>query len=289
MARLTALARGVITATEQWAPLDRVAAPLSRWVGTLTARTPIKNALSGSWLGHQLHPVLTDIPIGSWVAATVLDLTGGSQSASAARRLVALGVLASVPTAAAGASDWAETQGPTRRVGMLHAAANSSATALQLASWLARRGGNRELGVRLSALALGVTMGAAYLGGHLSLVRGVGVNHTAFQDPTSEWTDVAAESDLKDATPLRVSAGGVPVVLVKQPGGVRALSAVCTHAGGPLDEGTLDDRGCLKCPWHGSEFRLSDGGVERGPAAVPEPSWSVKIDAGRVSVRPATA
>jgi nitrite reductase/ring-hydroxylating ferredoxin subunit len=117
----------------------------------------------------------------------------------------------------------------------------------------------------------------------------VGVNHTAFQDPVDDWTEVAAESDLVDSTPMRASAGGVPVVLVKRGDLVHALSAVCTHAGGPLDEGTVDEHGCLKCPWHGSEFRLTDGTVARGPATIPQPCWDVKVDGDRVSVRrPAT-
>jgi Ferredoxin subunits of nitrite reductase and ring-hydroxylating dioxygenases len=285
MGNLTNATRVAIAGIGRWRPLDRLSSPLSAWVSKTTRPTTIKNALSGTWLGHQLHPALTDVPIGAWAAATVLDLTAGKEGAAAARRLVGLGILAAVPTAAAGASDWADTYGAEQRVGLVHAAANSCATAMQLASWVARRRGRRDVGVLLSFLALGVSAGAAYLGGHLSLGRGVGVNHTAFQDSVADWTDVAAESDVKDATPLRVTAAGVPVVLVRQKGRVRALSAVCTHAGGPLDQGTLDDAGCLKCPWHGSEFRLADGIVQRGPATVPEPSWDVKAAAGRVLVR----
>lgn len=266
MGRLTSIAHRLTSTIENTAEIDKLSEPVSGVVNKATARTPVKNALSGSWLGHQLHPVLTDLPIGAWTAAAALDLTAGEHGARAARRLVGLGILASAPTAAAGASDWADTYGPAQRVGIVHALANSAATMLQVASWVARRNGNRGLGVRLSMLALGLTMGSAYLGGHLSLVRGVGVNHTAFEEADTEWTDVAAEADLKDATPMRVTAGGVPVMLVKQRGTVHALSAVCTHAGGPLDEGALID-GCVKCPWHGSEFRLDDGDVQRGPAS----------------------
>jgi nitrite reductase/ring-hydroxylating ferredoxin subunit len=95
---------------------------------------------------------------------------------------------------------------------------------------------------------------------------------------------VAAEAELKEATPVRVTADGVAVMLVKQHGRLQALSAVCTHAGGPLDEGSLVD-GCVKCPWHGSEFRLDDGTVRRGPASVPEPVWDVKVADSRIFVR----
>lgn len=288
MGRLSDITRRVTTTIEDTARLDALSEPVSGLVKKATKRASVKNALSGSWLGHQLHPMLTDLPIGAWTAAAVLDLTAGERGSRAAQRLVGLGVLASAPTAAAGASDWADTHGPTQRVGIVHALANSAATVLQVASWLARRNGNHGLGVRLSTLGLCLTFGSAYLGGHLSLVRGVGVNHTAFQEPEANWTDVAAEADLQDDASIRVIAGGVPVALVKQRGRVHALSAVCTHAGGPLDEGTLVD-GCVKCPWHGSEFRLDDGEVKRGPASVAQPVWDVKVEVGRVSVRPRAA
>ena len=228
--------------------------------------------------------MLTDVPIGFWSATMLLDVTAGERGARSARRMVGLGVLGAIPTAIAGASDWADTHGPTKRVGLVHALLNDVALTLQIVSWLSRRGGNRGRGVGLSLAASGLMVVSAYLGGHLSLVRGVGINHTAFQGSEAKWTDVAAETDVTEAKPLRVTVGGVPVMLVKQDGVVRALSATCTHAGGPLDEGTLVD-GCVQCPWHGSEFRLDDGTVERGPASVPEPVWDVRIAGGRVSVR----
>lgn len=284
MGRLNRTAHRLTSAIEEASALDAVADPLSGLVLKVTKRKTIKNLLSGTWLGHTLHPMLTDVPIGFWSAAMLLDVTAGERGARAARRMVGLGVLGAIPTAIAGASDWADTHGPTKRVGLVHALLNDVALTLQIVSWLSRRGGNRGRGVGLSLAASGLMVVSAYLGGHLSLVRGVGINHTAFQGSEAEWTDVAAESEVTEAKPLRATAGGVPVMLVKQDGVVRALSATCTHAGGPLDEGTLVD-GCVKCPWHGSEFRLDDGTVERGPASVPEPVWDVRVAGGRVSVR----
>lgn len=277
--------RNLITSIEGRASLDKLSKLSAGWVGRATQPAAVKNALSGTWLGHQLHPMLTDLPIGAWAMATFLDLTGGKRAATSAQRLVGLGVLATAPTAASGASDWSDTYGPDQRVGLVHAATNVTATLLHAASWAARRRGHRGTGIVLSGLGLGLTAGAAYLGGHLSLARGIGVNHTAFEDTVTDWTDVAAESDLAEGQPMRVTATGVPVVLVRHGGDVRALSARCTHAGGPLDEGTLVGHGCVKCPWHGSEFRLADGTVVRGPAAIPQPTWDVKVDDGRVSVR----
>ncbi len=115
---------------------------------------------------------------------------------------------------------------------------------------------------------------------------GVGVSHTAFEHPPADWTDVAAADALAESTPLRVDAGGTPVVVVRVGERVHALSATCVHAGGPLDEGEVVD-GCLRCPWHASMFRLDDGRVVRGPAAVGQPAWEARVEAGRLQVRPA--
>lgn len=284
MAGLSVRAEGVIDAIEGEKRLDGIAAPAADAVKRLTGGRTIKSLLSGSWLGHTLHPILTDLPIGMWAAATVVDVAAGDRGADAARTLVGVGVLSAVPAAASGASDWSDTYGPAQRLGLVHGAVNAVGTLLQSASWIARRRGARGAGIALSLLGLSCTVGSAYLGGHLSLARGIGVNHTAFQGGTKKWTDVAADVDLEDGTPLRVMAGKVPVVLVRTAGEVHALSATCTHAGGPLDQGTVAD-GCITCPWHGSRFRLSDGTVDRGPAAYPEPCWDVRTEDGRIEVR----
>ncbi|MGW2213050.1 Rieske 2Fe-2S domain-containing protein [Streptomyces sp. NPDC001781] len=277
----------VIQDIEDRTALDALTGPAAGLVNRVTGPTAVKNTLSGTWLGHTLHPVLTDVPIGAWGMATVLDLTAGERGAAAARRLVGLGLLAVVPTAASGASDWADTVGGPRRVGLVHGMLNGAATMLQAASWAARLTGRRRAGIVLSGVGLGLTGASAYLGGHLSYVNGIGVNHTAFEEPTGTWADVAALTALEEDKPLRVDADGVPVVLVRHGGTVNALSATCTHAGGPLDEGEVDAEGCLRCPWHGSAFRLSDGEVTRGPATVPQPDWDVRISGERVLVRAA--
>lgn len=274
----------VVSEVEGLETLDRPARPLAAAAGRATQVRWVKNALSGTWLGHPLHPMLTDVPIGGWVAAGLLDLAGGAQAARAARYLVGLGVLAAVPTAAAGLSDWSDTYGPEQRVGLVHATGNLAALSLQTASYLARRRGRRGAGVMLSAAGLAVMTGAAYLGGHLSFRRGVGVSHTAFQDDVTDWSQVALLSELAPDKLVRVMARGVPVLLVRRGEQVRALSATCGHAGGPLDEGELAG-GCVRCPWHGSIFRLSDGTVVRGPAAAAQPAWQVRIEGEQVQVR----
>ncbi|MGH9298663.1 MAG: Rieske 2Fe-2S domain-containing protein [Acidimicrobiales bacterium] len=281
-----AVQQQIVQELEGWKVLDRLARPLAKAAARATRPTVVKNALSGTWLGHPLHPMLTDVPIGSWVAAALLDLLGGPSGKRAARRLVGLGVLAAAPTAVAGWSDWSDTYGPEQRVGVAHALGNLSAILLHSASYLARRRGHNGRGRLLSLAGLGAMGGAAYLGGHLSYVRGVGINHTAFEQAVEEWTDVAALVDLTPEKPTRGVASGVAVVLVRQGEDVHALSATCVHAGGPLDEGELVE-GRLRCPWHGSIFELTDGSVVRGPAATPQPCWEARIEDGRVQVRSA--
>lgn len=265
--------------------LDKLNEVASGWVKTLTRRRAVKNTLSGTGLGHPLHPLLTDIPIGAWTMASALDLTAGRRTAEASRRLVALGILGAVPTIASGAADWSDTYGPEQRLGHVHAIANIAGTLLQCASWLARRRGRHGAGAFLSLTGIGVTAAAGYLGGALSFGRGVGVNHTAFEEAGEDWVDVAADADLQQDHPVRVDAGGVPVMLVRHREVIRALSATCVHAGGPLDEGEIVGDS-VRCPWHGSEFRLTDGEPVRGPAALAQPIWNVKIEEGRILVRP---
>lgn len=274
----------IVASIESLAVLDRVAGPVVRLVGKAVRPTRIKNALSGTWLGHQLHPMLTDVPIGAWVGAATLDLLGGDGQAGAARILTGVGVVAAAPTAAAGLSDWSDTFGGEQRVGMVHALGNVTGLSFQVASYLARRRGRRALGVGLGTTGLGLVAASGYLGGHLAYVRGVGVNHTAFEEPTSDWTDVAGADELVDGQPRRVDAAGTPVVLVRTAAGIFALSATCGHAGGPLDQGAVVED-CVRCPWHGSTFRLADGIPVRGPAASAQPVWETRVAAGRVEVR----
>lgn len=268
---------------EKAAWLDAVADRLSGALGKVLPNGPVKDAASGTAIGHPLHPVLVAVPIGSWVAASYLDLVAGKSSRAAAQKLVALGVLAAGPTMLTGASDWVDTTGAERRVGLAHAAMNSTALGLYASSWLARRRGRHGGGVAL-ALAGSFVLGVGgWLGGHLAYALGVGVDTTAFQQAPTEWTDVAAEADVSEE-PSVVDAHGVPVLLLRRNGRILALADRCTHRGGPLHEGAVQD-GCIVCPWHGSVFRLTDGSIQRGPATRSQPVFEVRVTDGRVSVR----
>lgn len=266
--------------------LDTFSKPLSDVVSKATAPDAVKNALSGTWLGHQLHPMLTDLPIGAWTMASALDMTSGGTMPKASERLVGLGILTAVPAALSGASDWSESYGKEQRLGFAHALGNSVGTTLQIASWVSRRCGHHRTGAGLSLAGLAATMWASYLGGHLSFGMGVGVDHTAFQKTVTKWVDVAAEDEVTEGELLRVDANNVPVMLTRHKGQLKALSATCVHAGGPLNKGRIEND-CVVCPWHNSRFRLTDGVPVRGPAAMRQPTWDIHIADGRVQIRSA--
>ena len=269
---------------ERLEALDKVAKPLAEAVGRAVQPRVVRNLLSGTDLGEPLHPVLTDLPIGAWVMSALLDTAGGPAAEGAADLLVTAGVVAAVPTAAAGLNDWSDTAGPQTRVGLVHATLNTTALSLYLASAVARALGRRRGGKALSLAGLGVLMGGAYLGGHLSFGMGVNVNRTAWEQRPHQWTPVLADTDLADGELRKADAGGVPVLLYRTAGTVYALASTCTHLGGPLQEGTISD-GCVICPWHGSTFRFADGTIVRGPASTPEPCYQTRIQDGRIEVR----
>jgi len=270
--------------------LDPPARALLGLADKLIKPGPARDALSGTFLGHALHPLMTDLPIGSWTSAVLLDNFGGRESELAARRLIGLGILASVPTAASGYVEWADSAGgraATRRVGLAHAASNVTALSLFTASYVARHQGRRAKGRALalagsSALAVG-----GHLGGHLSYVHGEGVAVTTFEEGSPDWVEALPERALSDGSPACVLVGRVPVLLVREGSEVHALANRCTHRGGPLHEGEVAD-GRVTCPWHGSEFDLRTGSVERGPASSPQPAYEARSRNGTIEVRQVT-
>ena len=288
---ISATVRELVHALATAKGIDRVAKPVASKVAGVVGHGAVKDALSGTWLTHPLHPMLTDLPIGFWTSAFVLDLVGGRRSRPAADRLVALGILSAVPTAASGLSDWSDTMGEERRIGAVHALANSAALSLYIWSWLYRRRGRRGMGVILGLLGATAASAGGYLGGHLVYRQGVGVDRNAWKHGDGDWVDVADDLVLAGTDgPVVVSAGDDDVLLVRTGGVVSAISNVCGHAGGPLNEGTFGDQadvpgGCVTCPWHGSIFGLADGHVVHGPATGHQPRYEVRPEGGRLSVR----
>lgn len=243
----------------------------------------VKDALYGVWLGHPLHPAVVTMPIGFWTTTMLLDLMGEEKVADLSLKL---GTVSALAAAASGAAQWQDTYNleKPRRLGALHASLNIAATTLYGASWVARARGSRGVGVALSTTAFGMANFSAWIGGDLSYDLGIGVNRTAFEQPPTEWTDVFADADLPEGKLTRVEAEGTAIVLLRQGSEIRAISAVCTHLGGPLDEGEIEGDAVV-CPWHKSVFSLTDGKVIHGPATSPEPAYETRVQGGQVQVR----
>jgi nitrite reductase/ring-hydroxylating ferredoxin subunit/uncharacterized membrane protein len=271
---------------EEAEALDELAGKLAKVVGSATRPRLVKNALSGTWLSHRLHPALVPLPIGFWSGALVFDLLATRRARWAADVLVGSGIVAAVPTAAAGLSDWADAEPEGRRVGLVHATCNTLALLCYSASLAARLLGRRKAGVGLG-LAGAAAMGAGgFLGGHLSYVQAVGVEKRRIAGGPKTWTAVLDVADLEEGRPRVVRAGDTDVLLCREHDRVHALWASCTHELGPLVEGDFAD-GCVTCPWHGSTFRLTDGKVVRGPAAASQPTYQTRVTDGKIEVRAA--
>jgi nitrite reductase/ring-hydroxylating ferredoxin subunit len=280
------LAPGV-DALESLEALDGVGKALGKGVRGLFGHGALKDALSGTWLGHALHPLLTDVVIGSFVSATLLDVLGGDDDGRAAERLIAVGLAAYLPTAASGFNDWADTEiadPAVRRVGLVHAWTNASALALYSASLAARRKGARGRGKLLAGAGAGVLASAGFLGGHLTYAKGVGPNQTAFDPGPEDWSPAIAASELANGEPTSVVIGETPVLLLRHGDHFHAIHDRCSHRGCSLAEGELEKE-TITCGCHGSKFSLRDGSVLQGPATVGQPAYEVRESAGKVEIR----
>ncbi len=264
--------------------LDAVADRLAGPVATRRRPSGAKGLLTGTWLGHAFHPVLTDFADGSWMACSFLDLFGPRGAAPAAQRLVGFGLVAAVPTALTGLAEWSDTEGNERRVGLLHLGTSTAAFALYGCSYLARRRHKHSAGVLLGVLGGVVAILDGYVGGHLTLALGVGVGHTAFWSGPAEWTEAVAVDALPEDTPTRAYVAGSGVVLVRRGDDVFAMVNRCTYRGGELHEGQLHGD-AIVCPRHGCSFRLRDGAVLAGPASLPQTVLGVRVEQGRVKVK----
>jgi len=249
----------------------------------------VKNWLNGVGLGHALHPALTDVPIGAWFTGSLLDVVGAHREADAA---MTIGVLGAIPTALAGAADWADTSEEPRRIGLIHALLNSGGLALIIASLFARRGNQRGLGIGLSTLGLSLATVSAWLGGELVYRFGTNVSRIAFEPRIEDFLKVASADALVPgklvAAEAEIDGVKVPLALLKKGRSVVAISGTCPHWGGPLAEGKLlevEGDTVVECPWHASQFRMSSGAVCQGPAATPVNVFEARIRNGNVEVR----
>lgn len=163
----------VLEKAESVRAVDKPAAVFASTVRKVLRGQALDGLLRGKWLGHPVHPLLVNAPIGAYLSAAVLDMAG---QRVAARGLVAVGLLTTPPAALAGVADFGDLTVPQRRVGLLHAAANSAGTALFVRSYLCRRQEQHLVGAFWTALGLAALSVAGALGGHLSYAQGAGVH-----------------------------------------------------------------------------------------------------------------
>ncbi len=243
----------------------------------------------GRWVGHSLHPALSDLPIGLWSSTFVLDLAGEDAAGDGRRlgpaaTLSAAGLLAATATAATGVADWNVSDGEDRRVGLFHGLLNGAGMALQGASLAARLSGRRGTARTLGAGSLAVTAAAGFVGGHLVQGRAVMVNRVATTTGPTRWVRAVSDDDLPEATPVGCEVEGRHVLLYRRDGEVHALDDVCSHAGALLSRGEVE--GCsIVCPLHLSAFDLRDGSIVRGPAHHPQPVLPARVRNGWIEVR----
>ncbi len=247
-----------------------------------------KNFLHGTWVGHPLHVILTDIPIGAWTTALVFDVidaaTGDESFAKAADASIAFGLVGALGAAVTGLTDWQDTDPPARRIGVVHAALNITSVALFTSSLVARKRPSRAARRTLAVAGYLASALAAQLGGSLVYEQRIGVDHSSEHAYPKEFAAVADESELSDGVPTRVMHEQSPILLVRRGDQVFALAENCAHLGGPLSEGKLDGD-IIQCPWHGSRFSIRDGHVVDGPAVHPQTCLETRIRDGKIEVR----
>jgi nitrite reductase/ring-hydroxylating ferredoxin subunit/uncharacterized membrane protein len=283
--------------------LERAARPLAGlWNGIATVANAFYRALgspgkllqdflNGSWLGHSLHPVLTDVVVGGATMVVFLDIlrvffnVNGLEDA--ATWALGLTVLAGVGTILTGLTDFKDTAtGNERNVTGMHGVINIIAVVIFFISLLQRLGGGHDAAFWVALLAYLVISVGAFIGGHVVFKYGYMVNHNAFTrgKRASEFTPIMPEAELPEATPTKAAFGATSVVVVRRGDVVYALKETCSHAGGPLSQGQLKGDN-IECPWHFSQFRLADGAVRHGPATSRQIAYRARISDGQVEIQ----
>lgn len=279
--------------------VDRYSVPVQNAVQRFfqsagAAGSKIADFLHGVWLGHPLHPVLTDIPIGAWTAAVALDMMESNSVlpgiGKAADTAVAIGVAGAAGSAVTGITDWQHTVGNTRRAGFIHASLNVIALGFFIASMVARKNRSRGLGQSLALTGYTIAAASAYVGGDLVYRQKMGINHAPLEGDlkTKQFVPVISADDLPQNQLTRASVNGTSIVLLRRGEQVFALAERCAHLGGPLAEGSLDEgeagRPIVVCPWHSSRFYMDTGDIAGGPTTYPQPCFEARIANGQVEV-----
>ena len=294
--QLTTWPHDLVALIDRWAWIRSLNDQLTAVLGPFRERhqdNPVIELMHGGrWLGHPLHPALSDLPIGLWTGALMLDFIdrgkdkgpGPERAIDAAGVFSAVGILAAGATAATGIADWSVSDDRDRRVGLFHGVLNTAALGLQGGSLVARLAGYRRTARGLGAASLAVTGAAAYLGGHLVFAEAVMVNRVAGADGPRRWVRVIEEDGLPDDVPTGVQADGRQVLLYRHDGALYALDNLCSHAAGLLSRGDVEGL-TVTCPLHGSRYCLADGSVRRGPSHQPQPVMRTRVRNGWIEVR----
>jgi nitrite reductase/ring-hydroxylating ferredoxin subunit/uncharacterized membrane protein len=247
---------------------------------------PVRDLLVGRWLGHPIHAVLTDVPIGILFLVIVFDVVAMPDAAFWA---LVFGILAMLGAAVAGYADYADTDGKARERATLHSTLMLLALVFYLVSLWLRSGKGPQHAVDGPAALLSIAgflilSAGAYVGGDVVYVLGNMVNRHAFRGAGTKWialepAEVDADGAIPEGKPVKAKLGINQLVLVRQGEKILALHDTCAHAGGPLSEGKVVD-GTIECPWHYSRYKLDSGYVVRGPSVYDQPAYEVRARDG---------
>ena len=272
----------LIDAQEQWAR------PLGDWVHGLVAAVfgrmvRVRSLLNGTWLGHPLHAVLTDAPIGALFLVIVFDVLGQPGAADVA---LVFGILAMLASAVIGYADYSVTDGRARVRATVHSSLMLVALAVYLVSLVLRAGSpaDRTIPIALSIVAFLILSAGAFAGGDVVFALGNMVARHAWRPTGAKWLPLEV-GDVPEGVPVKAKLGIQNLVLVRQGDTILALHDQCAHAGGPLSGGRIVD-GCIECPWHQSRFELATGRRRRGPTVYDQPAYEVRpAEAGGYEAR----
>jgi nitrite reductase/ring-hydroxylating ferredoxin subunit/uncharacterized membrane protein len=248
-----------------------------RWLSALFHPIrPIQNFLNGTWLGHPVHSVVTDVPVGAMTVSIVADLIGQHTVADVS---MLLGVLSMVAAAVTGLADYTEVDGTARNRATVHGTLMVVTLILYVVSLLIRSGNppDRLVAILIALVGYGLLALAAAIGGDLVYLIGTHVNRNAWRGAGAKWIalDLGGLPDIPEGGPTKLRAGINDLAVVREGDRILAVHALCSHAGGPLPEGKLvDDQ--IECPWHGSRFHLANGHVARGPSMYDVPAYEIR-------------
>jgi nitrite reductase/ring-hydroxylating ferredoxin subunit/uncharacterized membrane protein len=241
----------------------------------------LRDLLIGRWLGHPLHAVLTDAPIGVLFLVIVFDVLANPGAATVT---LAFGILAMLGAALAGFADYSDTDGKARERATLHSTLMVVALLVYLISLAMRLGSGSNAStpaIVLSVVAFLILASGAYVGGDVVYVLGNMVSRHAFRGAGTKWialepADVDAAGEIPEGTLVKAKLGINQLVLVRQGEQILALHDTCAHAGGPLNEGKLIGGTLVECPWHYSRYVMANGNVVQGPSVYDQPSYEVR-------------